>query len=220
MIAALMGFGPVPPTPKVAPAAGPAVIVFARHGETVANATGRYNSRTLNTFSETGKAQVARLTTWLRQQPKFDAILVSPSDRALNSVRPYLLGTRQTARVWPEWYECCTGRNKSTAGKGNVRWGGKITLGSPFVVERGHDRYPVSPKFVDGLVQVRMGVDRLAALRTLPRVLIVGHSGAGGVMMEMLEGASPRGRKHPENATPYQLNRQADGTYRSQRIRI
>jgi probable phosphoglycerate mutase len=203
-----------------APSAGPAEIIFVRHGETVANATGRYNARTLNTFSEKGKAQVSRLTAWLRNQPRFDAILVSPSDRALNSVRPYLAAANLTARVWPEWYECCTGRNKSTAGTGKVTWGGKISVARPFATDPGHDRYPVAPKFVDGVAQVRLGVTRLGTLGSKRRVLIVGHSGAGGVMMELLEGSTPRGRKHPENASPFRLTRTTGGTYVVQRIRI
>ena len=102
-------------------------LTFVRHGETVANATGKYNSRTLNTLSEKGKQGVAALTERLKKQARFDLILVSPSERALRTIAPYLAATRQKATVWPLLYECCTGPKQAEA-KGPLKFSGKIKI--------------------------------------------------------------------------------------------
>ncbi len=183
-------------------------LLIVRHGETLANATGRYNSKTINTFSEKGNAQVARLTKELGNQ-RFNAIIVSPSERALRTVAPFLKATGQKATVWPELYECCTGRNKRMDGNGKIRMGAAFALPKDiaplFRIEPGHEKLIVSQSFSDGVMQVRQGARRLATEfgPNYGSVLIVGHSGAGGVLMEILEGKTTFGKKHPENAVPY-----------------
>ncbi len=183
-------------------------LVIVRHGETLANASGRYNSKTINTFSDKGKAQVAQLTRQLGNR-RFDAIIVSPSERALRTVAPFLKATGQKATVWPELYECCTGRNKRMDGNGKIRYGAKFAIPSDiaplFRIETRHEKLIVSQTFSDGVMQVRQGATRLASEfgPSYGSVLIVGHSGAGGVLMEMLEGKTTYGKKHPENAVPY-----------------
>jgi broad specificity phosphatase PhoE len=195
-------------------------IMFVRHGETVANATGRYNSKTINTFSEKGKSQVASLTPKLIKAGKFDVILVSPSERALRTVAPYLRATNQRALVWPEWYECCTGRDKSQAMPGKFTWATKFTLpkdiASLYRVDPVFNRLPSSPKFADGVAQVKAGTLRMSKdfIKPGARILVVGHSGAGGVMMEVLEGKTRFGRKHPENAKPTLYRKSDAGTWR------
>src|SRR5262245_58487266 len=87
--------------------ARPTRIGFVRHGETVANKTGVYNSKNLNVFSDGGEQQVERLTQRLKAMPKFDAICVSPIPRALNTLVPYLRDTGRKAEVWPSLAECC-----------------------------------------------------------------------------------------------------------------
>ena len=67
-------------------------LTFVRHGETVANATGRYRDSTLNTFSERGKKGVEALTGQLQAEPAYARILVSPAPRALRTIAPYLAG--------------------------------------------------------------------------------------------------------------------------------
>src|SRR5579862_3609661 len=81
-------------------------LTFVRHGETQANATGRYDSHTLNSFSPRGQQEVAELAGKL--PARFDRILVSPSTRAMATIAPYLRKTHQTAVIWPLLYECCT----------------------------------------------------------------------------------------------------------------
>ncbi|CAN1535546.1 phoE Broad specificity phosphatase PhoE and related phosphatases [Fimbriimonadaceae bacterium] len=183
-------------------------LLIVRHGETLANASGRYNSKTINTFSEKGNAQVARLTKELGNR-RFNAIIVSPSERALRTVAPFLKATGQKATVWPELYECCTGRNKRMDSNGKIRMGAAFAIPKDiaplFRIEPGHEKLIVSQTFSDGVMQVRQGARRLATEfgPNYGSVLIVGHSGAGGVLMEILEGKTTYGKKHPENAVPY-----------------
>ena len=90
-------------------------LVFVRHAETVANATGQYSSSTIDRFSSLGESEVKTLTTKLEKEPFFDRIFVSPSPRALRTIAPYLRATHQRATIWPLLYECCTGHRPADA---------------------------------------------------------------------------------------------------------
>lgn len=170
----------------------PTDLVFVRHGETVANATGKYNARTLNAFSEKGQQGVDALTQRLVREPRFDRILVSPSPRALMTIAPYLRATHQTATVWPLLYECCTGRRPKGVKAKPFAWGSKITipagLSGLFRVLPGHDRLPNAPDYATGLGQVQASLTEFRQLYSGGRVLLVGHSGHGGQFLHELTG--------------------------------
>ena len=176
-------------------------ITFVRHAETVANATGKYNSRTLNSFSAKGQAQISALTDRLSQSLGFDHILVSPSPRAMSTIAPYLAATRQRAVIWPYLYECCTGRRPQGAHATSFGWGPKITVPADmsglFSVPPGADRFPVAPDYNSGLAQVQAGLEAFRKMRLRGRVLLVGHSGQGGQMIFGLTGK----RRKVDNAT-------------------
>ena len=158
-------------------------VTFVRHAETVANATGRYNSRTLNVFSDLGNQQVKALTDRLVAGKPFDTILVSPSERALRTIGPYLRATGQKAIVWPLLYECCTGRRKGAVAT-RFGYSGKVSippgLGGLFTIIPGSDRLPNSPTYGAGLAQVAECLKVFRAKYAKGRVLVVGHSGHGG----------------------------------------
>lgn len=167
-------------------------VVFVRHGETLANATGRYNARTLDTFSPKGEAEVAALTGRLLGQPRFDQIYVSPSPRALKTIAPYLKATHQVATIWPELYECCTGRRPAGAHPTRFQYGAKIkipaALSPYFRVEPDHARLPVADSYNAGLAQVDVAVEEFRRRCAAGRILLVGHSGQGGHMIHALTG--------------------------------
>jgi broad specificity phosphatase PhoE len=167
-------------------------LTFVRHGETVANATGRYNERTLNSFSEKGKQEVLDLTRTLLTSPRFDRILVSPSPRVLETIAPYLRATHQRAVIWPLLYECCTGRRPHNAHATKFSYGERIAippdLTGLFTVEPGHDRYPIAPKYDQGLAQVDAALTEYRRSFGSGRVLLVGHSGQGGHFIHALTG--------------------------------
>jgi len=167
-------------------------LTFVRHGETVANATGRYNSQTIDTFSAKGSAGVAALTKKLLAEPRFELILVSPSPRALRTIAPYLRASRGRALIWPLLYECCTQRRPKNAVATRFTFGEKIELpkdvAGQFLVEKDHDRYPVAPDYDAGLAQVAASVAEFKQRFAGRRVLVVGHSGQGGQLLHSLMG--------------------------------
>lgn len=176
-------------------------VTFVRHAETVANATGVYNAKTLNAFSEKGEHQVRELTASLESR-RFDRIFVSPSPRALRTIEPYLRKTGQIAVVSPLLYECCTGKRPAEARPTRLQFGAKFELpagtGRVFTVEPGKDRLPASPDFGSGLAQVEASVRDFWERNPAGRVLIVGHSGHGGEFIYRLTGR----RVRVENAKP------------------
>lgn len=189
--------------------AAPKAILFTRHAETVANATGKYNRTTLNQISERGKTQIARLTKSLMGW-KFDRIVVSPSERALRTIAPYLRATRQKAEIWPELYECCDGNSRKVKGptamtlRPGARFVVPADLRDLFIVNPGSDRLFNVPSYEDGLMQVRAAAAKVKADNSA-RLLVVGHSLQGGRMIEVLLGSAPKGKLKPENATPILL---------------
>lgn len=183
-------------------------LIFVRHGETKANFTGVYNSRTVDTFSTNGEKQVAELTRKL-QGIRFDIILVSPSPRALKTIAPYLRLSHRQAVVVPELYECCDAHTKRIKGPTSptLRYGPKFSIPTDmqglFVVQPGHDRLPNAPSYEDGLIQIRQCAERISVefARRHDRILAVGHSLQGGRMLELFEGRPMQGKIRPANCS-------------------
>lgn len=178
-------------------------VVFVRHGETEANATGHYSDRTLNTFSVKGSQEVASLTRSLVNAPKFTGILVSPAPRTLATIAPYLRATHQRALVWPLLYECCTGHRPPDAHPTPFAFGSVIKIPSAFTdlftVLPTENRLPIAPDYDRGLSQVDAAVKEFLSRFSHGRVLVVGHSGMGGHFIHALTG---RWQKL-DNAKPY-----------------
>ena len=181
---------------------GERTLVFVRHGETLANSTGHYDSATIDRFSAKGSNEVAALTTWLERQPRFDEILVSPSPRALRTIAPYLQATHQRAVVWPLLYECCTGPRSRDARPTRFSYGARIEipreLSGLFTIESGEQRLPVAEDYNAGLAQVAAARRAFQMSFKGGRVLMVGHSGMGGHFLHDLTGRWTK----LENATP------------------
>ena len=185
--------------------ASPLHLTYVRHSETVANATGKYNARTLNTFSAKGEILVQKLTERLLKEPRPDGILVSPSPRALRTIAPYLRRTGQKATVWPLLYECCTERPRQPEAK-SFSYGGKIDIPADvaglFVVLPGQDRLPAPRNYGEGLAQVSRSVEGFRKSFHSGRVMLVGHSAHGGKFLKALTGKS----YHVKNAEPIEID--------------
>ena len=185
--------------------ARPTELTFVRHGETVANATGHYNSKTLNAFSDKGASEVQALTQRLLAVPRFDRILVSPSPRVLRTIAPFLRASHQRATIWPLLYECCTGRRPKGAAPTAFTFGAKIEIPKDlldlFVLEPAHNRLPVSSTYNAGLAQVDASIAEFKQEFEGGRVLLVGHSGHGGHFLHALTGKW----KKLDNAVPVSL---------------
>jgi broad specificity phosphatase PhoE len=195
----------------------PSTITFVRHAETVANATGSYNSRTINAFSARGIQQTGKLTKQLNEA-LYDHILVSPSPRALKTLAPFLSQTGQVAEVWPELYECCHQPPswKNLSSPLQVRFGSKIKWPEPFdglfAHRPGGERYIHATTYAQGLNQIKLAYKMI--LREFSgsgkHVLIVGHSIQGGKMIALLTKA----KVIPvENAKPIRLIEKEPGIF-------
>jgi broad specificity phosphatase PhoE len=197
----------------------PTEIVFVRHAETVANATGKYNSRTLNAFSARGQIQVSKLTDLL-QTESFDAIAVSPSPRALKTIAPYLQRRGLKAEIWPELLECChqRGAERSKPASPQVRLGPKIewhfSLDGIFTLRPDGQRYIDAPTYADGKRQVGLSAKRIkdAWSGSGKRVLIVGHSIHGGMLISQLTGGE---KVALANAAPVHLEEVKPGVFKT-----
>lgn len=170
-------------------------LTFVRHGETIANATGKYNSKTIDTFSARGEKQVAALTQILLKQRPYDVIVVSPSPRALKTIAPYLRASNRQAMVWPLLYECCTSKRpadahatKFTFSKNQVNVPSLIA--PQFLIDRFNIYLPSSPDYNAGLAQVQATVAAFKKKYAGKRILVVGHSGHGGQFLKALTGKS------------------------------
>lgn len=199
----------------------PMQLFFVRHGETQANATGHYNSKTIDAFSQKGEKQVGALTKRLATM-RFDAILVSPSPRALRTIAPFLRAhPGATAEVWPELLECCDAHSKAIHGltSAHVRYGAVVKLPKDlvglFTLPPDDNRTIISPSYDDGLRQIGIAADHLRKrfLGTGKSVLVVGHSLHGGRLIELLEGKPMTGKIRPENATIMRFREQPDGSF-------
>jgi broad specificity phosphatase PhoE len=179
-------------------------LTFVRHGETIANATGKYNGHTIDTFSQKGVGQIARLTRDLMVEKPYDVILVSPSPRALHTIAPYLKAKGKQALVWPLLYECCTEKRPVGAHATSFKFGVQIAVPGPISAQfqlQPASKYPTPKGYNEGLAQVAASVTEFRKKYLGKRILIVGHSGAGGQFIKALTGKAIR----LENASPVKL---------------
>ncbi len=176
---------------SVAAAAG-LDIYLVRHAETEANASGVNNKQTSGEFSVTGLQQIAHLTTDLVRY-QFDEILVSPTERTLNTIAPYLKKSGRVGVVWPEITECCWQGENGGVFEGQLVPGREIVL-PPDVVQQFVFRDAASRvryegrNYADGMAQVQQAVKLIKAryFGSGKTILIVTHYHAGGLLMAQL----------------------------------
>jgi broad specificity phosphatase PhoE len=88
-------------------------LFIVRHAQSQGNATGDYSVDSHDSLSELGQRQAASLADSLHLL-NFDKIIVSPLQRALETLTPYLEATGQRAEIWPEIAEGCWQRPVDT----------------------------------------------------------------------------------------------------------
>lgn len=159
-------------------------LYFVRHAQTLANARGVTNTHTSSTFSDEGAAQIEALTAALKHY-RFDAILVSPTERTQQTIRPYLEQTGRSAETWQEITECC--------------W------------QHGRDE----PKYVEGAAQVGRAADMIRARygNSGKTILVVAHYHSGQVLLANLLGVSRDELPGLENARITHLKQDAAGKF-------
>ena len=82
-------------------------LLLIRHAESNGNAAGGdYSVDNADALSPRGLAQADTLATCLESWT-IDKVIVSPQQRALQTIAPYLAKTDRTGEVWPEMAEAC-----------------------------------------------------------------------------------------------------------------
>ncbi len=81
-------------------------LLLIRHAQSQGNATGNYSVASHDSLSDQGRAQAKTLSGCL-QSLNFDKIIVSPLQRAMETIIPYIEATHQRAEIWPEIAEGC-----------------------------------------------------------------------------------------------------------------
>lgn len=202
-----------------AQAAGGLDIYFVRHAETQANATGEHNSANSNLFSEQGDEQVCALTGKLKKM-HFDAILVSPAERAFNTVLPYLKESGQKGEIWPEITECCWQKER-----GNLSQGQLITSSTVHLSEEQQPHFTfrdanaqrkyANNSYADGVAQVRQAKQLLKQhyFGSGKTILIVAHYHSGQVLLAELLGISRDELPGLENGKLTHLHQGDDGRF-------
>ncbi len=76
-------------------------LYLVRHGESQGNATGDYSTLASDALSALGHVQARHLARALSAL-SVDLVIVSPLQRALQTVAPYLVQSDQRAHIWPE----------------------------------------------------------------------------------------------------------------------
>ena len=190
-----------------------------RHAETEGNRTHIHTRENDRTFSATGLNQVKILTDRLGDF-RFDAVIVSPKYRAMNTIFPYLKRNNLVAEIWPELEECCwqkEGRDEVSAG---LERGKKIDIPPEmrpyFRLRDENSGYKYKARnYADGILQMQMASDmiRQRFSQSGKTVLLVGHYHAGGRIMEILQGLKPEGQLSLENTKISRLVEMPDGRF-------
>lgn len=198
-------------------AAGMLDIYVVRHAETLANVTGVHDSHSDNTLSERGLAQVDALTRSLANH-RFDAVLVSPAERALLTIQPYLRQSGSVGVIWPELIECCWQQERGE--DGSLQTGQAIhvpaEIAAQFTFRDGDSTFAYANRnHADGVAQVRQAVSLLKQhyYNSDKRILIVMHYHAGTVLMGELLGVSRDSLPGLKNARVSHLRQLPDGRF-------
>ncbi|HEU0282395.1 MAG TPA: histidine phosphatase family protein [Gallionella sp.] len=194
-------------------------IYVVRHAQTVANASGVKDKRSDSTFSDEGRAQVDTLTRELLNY-RFDAVLVSPTERTLNTIHPYLQQGKTVGIVWPELTECCWQQDRGAGEAGQLVTGSVLQL-EPEIAPQFSFRDSSSAfkyanrNYADGVAQVRQAVSLLKSRYSDSgkTILIVTHYHAGAVLLGELLGVSRDSLPGLENARLTHLRQEKDGRF-------
>ncbi|OIO68224.1 MAG: histidine phosphatase family protein [Zetaproteobacteria bacterium CG1_02_53_45] len=204
--------------PGIAAAAsgGPVNFYFVRHAETVGNVTHGHSPYDDNTLSDEGERQSAELTRKLDSY-HFDHIVVSPKQRALKTILPYLKKHGLVAEIWPELGECCWQKNRYGSAS-RLSQGDRISLDADmkryFTIP--HSKYEYKTRtYGEGIFQLLKATDLLQRrfAGSGKNILIVGHYHAGSRIFEILQGLEPVGRYKLSNAHISHLREAGDGNF-------
>jgi len=206
-------------SPPVATAGDEAVqLYYVRHAESLGNATKIHSSYNDRTLSAKGERQVKELTRKLAAY-HFDYIIVSPKQRALKTILPYLKKHGRVAEIWPELDECCWQKKKHDLSSFQLAQGKRIRLESDmapyFIFPHSEHRYNAR-NYAEGMFQLFKATDLIQRRfsGSGKNILVIGHYHAGSRIFEILQGFEPEGRYKLRNAKINHLKEGADGLFK------
>lgn len=162
-------------------------LLIVRHAQSKGNASGDYSVATHDSLSCQGQQQASSLAVCLRPWA-FDQIIVSPLQRAIETITPYLVATNQRAEIWPEIAEACWHEQREEPSDfWNTQPAPLPSATSNLFTYLNNEAIMPTPheSFGDGLRRIYTTAGRIQELASQPNlsVLMVTH---GFVILELL----------------------------------
>lgn len=194
-------------------------LLFARHGESVGNASGDYSTSRHDRLSPEGLVQAEVLATRLSTE-HVDAIYASPLRRATETIVPFLQHSGLVAEIWAELAEACWQEDRDAEPPADRAPTTHVTLpgglrGCFMLTDENKVLPSPDETYAEGLGRIKRVYELLMERHgdTSDTVLIAGHGHAGGRLLEMFLGLEPTGRFDHDNTGCSRLVRQADGSF-------
>jgi broad specificity phosphatase PhoE len=169
-------------------------LYFLRYGQTWVNADNAYSKDNKDSLSDLGQEQAEGLVSRLAEYT-FKAIYVSPAERALHTILPYLKHTQQKAEIWTELIETCWQADHEALApfrlEPRVRYEVPLELIAHFECSLEHNvLLPEDENYQEGMEHIVAAQKALLEKHsgTEDVVLVVGHGHAGGILLTLLQG--------------------------------
>lgn len=196
------------------------ILYFVRHGETNGNLGGQYNLTSWGTLTERGFQQAEELAVRLTDIA-FDEIIVSPLERAVLTVLPYLKRNNRKAQAWPEFCEMGGRKDVVQELPKEIRYGPPLQLPD---VARGYvELDPAVPgclppdreTYIEGQRRAEMAANRIVERyggREIT-VLMVAHACNGARVLESLLRIEMLGRFQHDNCGITLMRQKQNGEF-------
>lgn len=196
-------------------------LVFVRHGESHGNVNGQYDMSMAGALTPRGLQQAEELVARLLPM-SFDAIVVSPLERAVLTVLPYLKRSGRTAEAWGELAEMSGRSYPPDELPEEVRHGPPIVVPEAAlgVVELRPEPEarllpPAGESYREGQRRARKACGRILALwgGREATVLMVGHACNGARVIEGLLDIEMTGRFSHGNVCMTEIKQKPNGDF-------
>ncbi|MBA4388105.1 MAG: hypothetical protein C0404_09000 [Verrucomicrobia bacterium] len=183
-------------------------LYFVRHAETLGNVGGEYDQSSSGTLTPRGQKQARDLVKRL-EKFEFSDIIVSPLERVVLTIMPFLKNKGRKAEAWPELAEMRGKRVQPDELPSEIRNGPAMELpkAAANFVQRRPDLDalllpPPEESYSEGQRRVKLACDLIRNRYAGENVsiLVVGHACNGARVIECLMGLDLDGRFQHDNA--------------------